>query len=582
MKKFSRFIFFSLIIFSTSQICANDYTASKAKGALIQNHSGWSGIGTASPTTGDIGLNISNNNDKETDRSEYGFDLSDIPTNAYISNVSISVSCSNNNSQFKYNITQLPGHLTDCYDIYEESATSPVIYEDVLYSATGTLATNNLLFSFVNNNKGGHIYLGLYSENEFSQGSYATINILLHVDVNLVTITADNNFSTADKHGKIDVTGYTGDQSAPFSFKYPIGQTATMIAVPNQTDIQGFQRIWATGPQIYNSFWRAYNSGGNIPITNNTNISYTTVNLTNNYDGVTFEAGLRKVYQVPVQNTFVGGITGGTIIVNGIQYPSGTAIPVDEQNAIIVTAQNQTYHGIDYTFTNWSDGIKTNPRTFYPTDNSAITAVFQGIPNIDNMQVQGNPGTRGTKPQLTWIDNVNLNVYYKIYRQFKVNGSWGNWIYACDVPKGRGQYVDQFYVQVQGTDYNLGLKVDAYYSTEATSRQGGWCLFDAGETFKQNFGNNNSPEITEYKLYDNFPNPFNPSTEIQYQVPNDGNVKLKVYNIMGQEVMTLVNGFKEKGMYSVSFNAGSLPSGVYIYKIEAGNYTQVKKMLLTK
>lgn len=95
-------------------------------------------------------------------------------------------------------------------------------------------------------------------------------------------------------------------------------------------------------------------------------------------------------------------------------------------------------------------------------------------------------------------------------------------------------------------------------------------------------GKNSNIDLTTYNLIQNFPNPFNPSTEITYQLPSDGNVKLKVYNIMGQEVMTLVNGFKEKGMYSVSFNAGSLTSGVYIYKLETGNYVQVKKMILTK
>ncbi len=198
------------------------------------------------------------------------------------------------------------------------------------------------------------------------------------------------------------------------------------------------------------------------------------------------------------------------------------------------------------------------------------------------MQVVGNPGLPNVKPKLTWHDNANSNVYYKIYRQFKVGGTWGDWVYARDVQKGVGSYIEQSYLQIQGTDYNLGLKVDAYYSTEATSRQGGWALFAAAETFKQNFANKQTSEITEYKLYDNFPNPFNPSTEISYQLPNDGNVKLKVYNMMGQEVMTLVNGFKEKGMYSVSFNAGNLPSGIYIYKIESGNYVQIKKMILTK
>jgi hypothetical protein len=86
----------------------------------------------------------------------------------------------------------------------------------------------------------------------------------------------------------------------------------------------------------------------------------------------------------------------------------------------------------------------------------------------------------------------------------------------------------------------------------------------------------------DYELLQNYPNPFNPSTEIYYQLPNDGNVKLVVYNLMGEEVKTLVDGFQEKGMHNVKFNAGKLASGMYIYKIEAGSFVQVKKMLLTK
>jgi uncharacterized protein (TIGR03790 family) len=86
----------------------------------------------------------------------------------------------------------------------------------------------------------------------------------------------------------------------------------------------------------------------------------------------------------------------------------------------------------------------------------------------------------------------------------------------------------------------------------------------------------------EYTLYQNFPNPFNPITKIKYSLPKSGNVKLVVYDILGREVMTLADGVKEPGFYEVDFNASHLSSGVYIYRLIAGNYINTKKMLLLK
>ncbi len=91
-----------------------------------------------------------------------------------------------------------------------------------------------------------------------------------------------------------------------------------------------------------------------------------------------------------------------------------------------------------------------------------------------------------------------------------------------------------------------------------------------------------SKEITEYELAQNFPNPFNPATIIKYSIPESGFVKLVVYDILGQEVCTPVNTFHLKGKHEVRFDASGLASGLYIYKIQAGKFTQTKKMLLLK
>ena len=86
----------------------------------------------------------------------------------------------------------------------------------------------------------------------------------------------------------------------------------------------------------------------------------------------------------------------------------------------------------------------------------------------------------------------------------------------------------------------------------------------------------------KYELSQNFPNPFNPSTKISFQIPGQYFVSLKIYNMLGEEVATLVNEKKTPGKYNVDFNASALPSGVYFYKLSAGNFIQTKKMMLLK
>ncbi len=85
-----------------------------------------------------------------------------------------------------------------------------------------------------------------------------------------------------------------------------------------------------------------------------------------------------------------------------------------------------------------------------------------------------------------------------------------------------------------------------------------------------------------YGLAQNYPNPFNPSTVIEYSIANGGNVKLTIFNVLGQEIRTLENGYKEAGIYHINFNASDLPSGIYYYRIESGGFTSVKKMILLK
>ena len=89
-------------------------------------------------------------------------------------------------------------------------------------------------------------------------------------------------------------------------------------------------------------------------------------------------------------------------------------------------------------------------------------------------------------------------------------------------------------------------------------------------------------KVSSYSLSNNYPNPFNPSTKISYTIPKRSNVNIKVFNLLGSEVAELVNGEMAAGSYDIEFNASTLPSGVYFYRIQAGNFIDTKKMILLK
>jgi len=106
-------------------------------------------------------------------------------------------------------------------------------------------------------------------------------------------------------------------------------------------------------------------------------------------------------------------------------------------------------------------------------------------------------------------------------------------------------------------------------------------------TIITNIANENNVVIINYALLQNYPNPFNPTTTIRYSIPKSGEVAIKVYDVLGRKVKTLVDGFKQNGNYEVTFNANDLSSGVYIYRITATNkgrilFTDSKQMILLR
>ena len=117
----------------------------------------------------------------------------------------------------------------------------------------------------------------------------------------------------------------------------------------------------------------------------------------------------------------------------------------------------------------------------------------------------------------------------------------------------------------------------------ATPIEGSDCvIMRVKDKLKKQLADNLIDLPEEYALFENYPNPFNPSTTIQYAIPEQSFVKLVVYNLLGEEVSILVNEQKEPGIYEVKFNANQLPSGIYIYRMQTAKATFTKKLMLLK
>jgi len=134
------------------------------------------------------------------------------------------------------------------------------------------------------------------------------------------------------------------------------------------------------------------------------------------------------------------------------------------------------------------------------------------------------------------------------------------------------------------------------YDVDFGNPELGWTVGQQGKIFftntPVNVTNEQNDQITTFTLNQNYPNPFNPTTKIKFTIPQTfdplqggargGLVTLKVYNILGKEIATLVNEELPAGEHEVTFDASNLPSGIYIYQLNAGKFVQTNKMIYLK
>jgi hypothetical protein len=131
-----------------------------------------------------------------------------------------------------------------------------------------------------------------------------------------------------------------------------------------------------------------------------------------------------------------------------------------------------------------------------------------------------------------------------------------------------------------GTEFKYVVTLPGTYNYQCDVHAGMVGSFTAAATAVAKDQNSGIPGSLQ--LLQNYPNPFNPSTTIGYALPRDARVTLTILNIIGQEVATLVQGEQEAGYHEVRFDGGGLPSGVYVYKLQAGTLVQSRRLILLR
>lgn len=178
---------------------------------------------------------------------------------------------------------------------------------------------------------------------------------------------------------------------------------------------------------------------------------------------------------------------------------------------------------------------------------------------------------------------VNAAVVYNEYFWIKATLVGGTTISAWAFPDGGSPAATPDVVTEQTTVDPEAL-LPAQMFIAKSNDENSW-------VFISDFYYNSAPDLsigdntlmaTEYTLKQNYPNPFNPVTNIQFSIPEQGMVTLKVFNVVGEEVATLVNNTLPVGTYTKAWDASDMPSGVYLYQLESKNFTQTKRLVLIK
>ena len=268
-------------------------------------------------------------------------------------------------------------------------------------------------------------------------------------------------------------------------------------------------------------------------------------------------------------------------------YPTGVVnrtssiINRDGWNNRVVIAANTLHPGVSIAINNYSYNAATHTITanIVSTALSNLTGTYyiMMVLTEDNL-IYSQTGNSGCPGSPTW---VHKNVVKGL-----INGATGTLLAASDDwTSGNAVTTPLNYTFPAGVvDANCNLNIFVYKYTGGNPQSGNdvsQSKFVPATTGVTGIINQNQTPVS-YSLSQNYPNPFNPTTNIHFSVPKDGNVSLKFYDMLGNEVAVYVDGFMKSGVYNAEFDASNLASGIYFYTLRAGNFIETKKMSLVK
>lgn len=257
---------------------------------------------------------------------------------------------------------------------------------------------------------------------------------------------------------------------------------------------------------------------------------------------------------------------------------------------------------IQFTFSHWSGASSSSSASLSSqsaTEHKSYTATFTAKP-LPPTNVLAT-GSVGNPVRIEWTDNPNSNVtQYQIWRRVKpLGGQQGEPEHVGTVNSGVEEYTDYtFTVTSSYTDYLLTYDVRSYYQVGGSYSDPNWSVTEFGEVgAKVAPGEQGNMKIgttlpTEFAV-SSYPNPFNPSTTISYQLVKEADVHLQIFDLLGRQVAELVNGVKSAGFHSVIWNGSDgsgkdAPTGLYLYRFQASSadgkevFRKTGKLLLTK
>ncbi len=255
---------------------------------------------------------------------------------------------------------------------------------------------------------------------------------------------------------------------------------------------------------------------------------------------------------------------------NYIYDKSGAAIDVltpvsgtpGTYNLEVVMSKNQFYIG-----GNWNSMIPGGQAVGYSADNAGYIATF----TVAELPVELSSFTAAVSKNvvnLEWATATEINNYGFEVEKSADKTNWNK----IGFVNGNGNSNSVKYYSYSDKDNTTNGTV--YYRLKQLDNNGGYEYLNVVEA------NINMP--VKFELGQNFPNPFNPTTKINYSIPEASSVKLTIYNAIGQVVNVVNDGFKSAGSYTLEVDGSRFNSGVYFYKLEAGNNTQIRKMVLVK